>query len=189
MKLLKRYANRRLYDADTSQTITLDDVARLISEGHDVQIIDNVSGQDITSRVLGQTFLKVSTDHYNLDFSNYLLSALIREVKTNVSGLFSQLIGSGIGLRHLTRDKLENIVRSMVEHGDVQLTEHHDYLGGLMEQVRSGHHEIRAKAEQGREILRTGLGDDQERKVEELSGKLDEMARLLSELKSGQSGA
>ena len=53
MKLLKRYANRRLYDADTSQTITLDDVARLISEGHDVQIIDNVSGQDITSRLLG----------------------------------------------------------------------------------------------------------------------------------------
>ncbi|HNL11066.1 MAG TPA: polyhydroxyalkanoate synthesis regulator DNA-binding domain-containing protein, partial [Turneriella sp.] len=58
MKLIKRYANRRLYDPETSRTITLDEVAQYVRDGIDIKVVDNTNGEDITRKVLGQTFLK-----------------------------------------------------------------------------------------------------------------------------------
>ncbi|EMG23947.1 PHB/PHA accumulation regulator DNA-binding domain protein [Leptospira interrogans serovar Copenhageni str. LT2050] len=68
MKLLKRYANRRLYDPETSKTITLEDVAEMIIKGEEIRVIDNMSGSDITPKILGQTFLKVSLGQRNEEF-------------------------------------------------------------------------------------------------------------------------
>ncbi len=52
--LIKRYASRRLYNTETSDYVTLDDIARLIREGRDVQIIDLKTGDDLTRQYLLQ---------------------------------------------------------------------------------------------------------------------------------------
>ena len=43
--LIKRYASRRLYNTETSDYVTLDDIAGFIRSGRDVQIIDLKSGE------------------------------------------------------------------------------------------------------------------------------------------------
>ncbi|MCU0824601.1 MAG: polyhydroxyalkanoate synthesis regulator DNA-binding domain-containing protein, partial [Leptospira sp.] len=101
MKLLKRYANRRLYDPETSSTITLEDVAKMIINGEEIKVQDNMSGEDITPKILGQTFLKVSLGQRNEDFSNFMLTSLIREAGRDVSGLFERLVLGGIGANYL----------------------------------------------------------------------------------------
>jgi polyhydroxyalkanoate synthesis repressor PhaR len=55
---LRRYPNRRYYDATRSQHLTLEDIFRLISEGHQVQVNDSKTGEDITVRVLAQLILE-----------------------------------------------------------------------------------------------------------------------------------
>ena len=40
--LIKRYASRRLYNTETSDYVTLEDIAGLIREGRDVQIVDQI---------------------------------------------------------------------------------------------------------------------------------------------------
>ncbi len=55
---LRRYPNRRYYDAARSQHLTLEDIFRLICEGHQVQVNDSKSGEDITVRVLAQLILE-----------------------------------------------------------------------------------------------------------------------------------
>tara|TARA_B100000780_G_scaffold51038_1_gene31606 strand:+ start:82 stop:669 length:588 start_codon:yes stop_codon:yes gene_type:complete len=52
--LVKRYASRRLYNTETSDYVTLDDIAGFISDGRDVQIIDLKSGDDLTRQYLLQ---------------------------------------------------------------------------------------------------------------------------------------
>ena len=52
--LIKKYANRRLYDTTTSQHITLDGVRKLIIAGSDVEIVDDASGDDLTRALLLQ---------------------------------------------------------------------------------------------------------------------------------------
>ena len=55
---LRRYPNRRYYDSARSQHLTLEDIFRLICEGHQVQVNDSKSGEDITVRVLAQLILE-----------------------------------------------------------------------------------------------------------------------------------
>ena len=52
--LIKKYANRRLYDTTSSKHITLEGIHNLIVQGHDVTIIDDTSGDDISRSVLLQ---------------------------------------------------------------------------------------------------------------------------------------
>lgn len=52
--LIKRYASRRLYNTETSDYVTLEDIASFIREGRDVQIVDLKSGDDLTRQYLLQ---------------------------------------------------------------------------------------------------------------------------------------
>lgn len=52
--LIKKYSNRRLYDTNTSQHITLDGIRSLIIAGSDVEIVDDTTGEDITRSLLLQ---------------------------------------------------------------------------------------------------------------------------------------
>jgi hypothetical protein len=46
--VIKRYPNRKLYDTEAGRYITLEDVAALICRGHEVQVVDHVTGEDLT---------------------------------------------------------------------------------------------------------------------------------------------
>jgi polyhydroxyalkanoate synthesis repressor PhaR len=52
--LIKKYENRRLYDATNSRYINLEEVAQLVQQGFDVQVVDATSGEDITRVILTQ---------------------------------------------------------------------------------------------------------------------------------------
>ena len=51
---IKKYANRRLYDTESSSYITLDRLAQMVREGREFQVVDAKSGEDITRQVLTQ---------------------------------------------------------------------------------------------------------------------------------------
>lgn len=57
--LIKRYASRRLYNTESSDYVTLEDIARFIRAGREVQIIDLKSGDDLTRQYL----LQIIADH------------------------------------------------------------------------------------------------------------------------------
>ena len=51
---IKKYANRRLYDTESSSYITLDRLAEMVREGREFEVLDAKSGDDITRQVLTQ---------------------------------------------------------------------------------------------------------------------------------------
>ncbi len=53
-RLIKKYANRRLYDASQSRHITLDDIRGLIVKGEKVRVLEDKTGHDITRHILLQ---------------------------------------------------------------------------------------------------------------------------------------
>lgn len=74
--LIKRYANRKLYNTQTSRYITLKGIADLLEAGEDVRVIDNESGEDITSITLSQ--ILVDTERSNRAVPGSLLSGLFQ---------------------------------------------------------------------------------------------------------------
>lgn len=74
--LIKRYANRKLYNTKASRYITLKGIADLLEAGEDVRVIDNESGEDITSITLSQ--ILVDTERANRAVPGNLLSGLFQ---------------------------------------------------------------------------------------------------------------
>ncbi len=55
--IIKKYANRRLYNTSSSSYITLEDLARMTREGVDFQVVDAKTGSDITHSILTQIIM------------------------------------------------------------------------------------------------------------------------------------
>jgi len=55
--LIKKYANRKLYDTRTSRYITLEGIAELVRDGHEIKVVDRETGQDLTQVILSQIVL------------------------------------------------------------------------------------------------------------------------------------
>ena len=56
--IIKKYANRRLYNTQSSSYITLDDLSRMTREGLDFQVLDAKTGADITHQILTQIIME-----------------------------------------------------------------------------------------------------------------------------------
>lgn len=56
--VIKKYANRRLYDTETSSYITLELLSQMTREGRDFVVVDAKSGEDITHNVLTQIIME-----------------------------------------------------------------------------------------------------------------------------------
>ncbi|MBI3457913.1 MAG: hypothetical protein HY002_19210 [Candidatus Rokubacteria bacterium] len=60
--LIKRYANRKLYDQSRSRYVTLEELEELIRQGREIRVVDAVSGEDLTSLTLAQIILENQRD-------------------------------------------------------------------------------------------------------------------------------
>ncbi|MEO5706936.1 MAG: polyhydroxyalkanoate synthesis repressor PhaR [Alteraurantiacibacter sp.] len=60
--IIKKYANRRLYNTRSSSYITLDDLARMTRDGTDFQVLDAKTGADITHAILTQIIMEEETN-------------------------------------------------------------------------------------------------------------------------------
>ncbi len=59
--IIKKYANRRLYDTSTSSYVTLDHLSDLVRRGIDFEVVDAKSGEDLTRQVLTQIIFEKET--------------------------------------------------------------------------------------------------------------------------------
>ena len=60
--VIKKYGNRRLYDTAGSRYVNLDDIARFVREGKELQVVDAKTGQDLTRVTLTQVIMEDAKD-------------------------------------------------------------------------------------------------------------------------------
>ena len=76
--VIKKYENRRLYDTANSRYVNLDEVAQLIQSGKNVQVVDAVTGEDLTRLVLTQIIVedaKTPNSNFPLDVLRQMVVA------------------------------------------------------------------------------------------------------------------
>ena len=91
--LVKRYASRRLYNTETSDYVTLEDIATFIREGREVQIVDLKSGDDLTRQYL----LQIIAEHESRGESVLgvdLLTDLVRSYTSQASSVVPQFLAA-----------------------------------------------------------------------------------------------
>ena len=91
--LIKRYASRRLYNTETSDYVTLEDIADLIRTGRDVQIIDLKTGDDLTRQYLLQIVAENEARGGNV-LPVEVLTDLVRSYATGMQSILPEFLAN-----------------------------------------------------------------------------------------------
>jgi polyhydroxyalkanoate synthesis repressor PhaR len=99
-RVIKRYANRKLYDTQHSRYVTLDQISEMIRAGDDVKIVDNKTKEDLTSVTLAQiifeeekkqrSFLPLQAMRNIIQHGGESFSQLVSEAQKRVAGILPQ---------------------------------------------------------------------------------------------------
>ncbi len=103
--LIKRYASRRLYNTETSDYVTLEDIAGFIREGRDVQIVDLKSGDDLTRQYL----LQIIAEHESKGESVLpisVLNDLVRTYSTQATSVVPDFLASSFEMLREGQSKM-----------------------------------------------------------------------------------
>jgi polyhydroxyalkanoate synthesis repressor PhaR len=95
-RLIRKYANRRLYDAQDSRHVTLDDLRKLIAGGERIKVVDDRSGDDITRSILLQII--ANQEQFGTPvLSLQLLEAIIRFYGNPIQQMLTSYLEQSIG--------------------------------------------------------------------------------------------
>lgn len=110
--LIKRYASRRLYNTETSDYVTLEDIASFIREGREVQIVDLKSGDDLTRQYL----LQIIAEHESRGESVLpvdVLTDLVRSYTSQASSVVPQFLAASFEMLREGQSKMmENMAKA-----------------------------------------------------------------------------
>ncbi len=110
--LIKRYASRRLYNTETSDYVTLEDIATFIREGREVQIVDLKSGDDLTRQYL----LQIIAEHESRGESVLgvdLLTDLVRSYTTQASSVVPDFLSASFEMLREGQSKaMDNMTKA-----------------------------------------------------------------------------
>jgi polyhydroxyalkanoate synthesis repressor PhaR len=161
--LIKRYANRKLYNTATSRYITLKGIAELIEAGEQVRVIDNETTEDITSVTLSQ--ILVDTERSSRRVPGTVLSDLIQR-----SGdvLYSAL-KRGVGDASEGFEELQRNVRKLIGSRD----------GGRREWIAFASPDLDRLVQKAVERVLRALDLPRRSDLEALEDRLDRLSELL----------
>jgi polyhydroxyalkanoate synthesis repressor PhaR len=112
--VIKKYANRRLYNTDTSSYITLEDLAKMTRENVDFSVIDAKSGDDITHTILTQIIVEQeSTGEQMLPVS--FLRDLISMYGNSMQAMMPSYLEASMASFRKNREQLHEAFQKGVE--------------------------------------------------------------------------
>ena len=117
MRVIKRYSNRKLYDTATKQYITLDQIAELVRQSEDLQVIDNETGDDLTTLTLTQIILE--QEKKNKEFlPRSVLSALVEAGGKPINTL-RQHLEKPLGILRQVDEEIERRIHILIQRGEI----------------------------------------------------------------------
>lgn len=109
--LIKRYASRRLYNTETSDYVTLEDIAKFIRTGREVQIIDLKSGDDLTRQYLLQIIAEHESRGENV-LPVDVLTDLVRSYTTSAQSVVPQFLAASF---EMLREGQSHIMENLTQ--------------------------------------------------------------------------
>lgn len=117
MRQIKRYPNRKLYDTVEKRYVTLNAIARLIRQGHDVHVTDHATGEDLTAITLTQIIFEQEKQQAGF-LPRSVLTGLVQAGGERLSTLRRALV-LPLGLRAHVDDEIERRLRALVAQGEL----------------------------------------------------------------------
>ncbi|MEE4316629.1 MAG: polyhydroxyalkanoate synthesis repressor PhaR [Erythrobacter sp.] len=171
--LIKRYASRRLYNTETSDYVTLEDIAGFIRAGREVQIVDLKSGDDLTRQYLLQIIAEHESKGENVLPVN-VLTDLVRSYTDSAQSMMPQFLSMSF---------------EMFRDGQAKMMENMEKMNPMS--AMPGYDAMRAQQEAFLKAMTGGMGnwsgpapEGEGATAGDEKQELEEMRRQLAEMKS-----
>ena len=161
MKIIKRYQNRKLYDTQASKYVTLDDIAQMVKNGEDVQVVDNKTKKDLTSVTLAQIVFEEQKQRKE-PLPLFTLKRIIQSSGESIQDFIEKFIVPGLSSIQQAREELEKYINGLITRGSLS----HD---------------------EGRTILRDFLASSQ-KNIDVIQRRFDDRIKLVLSRMKGYSG-
>jgi polyhydroxyalkanoate synthesis repressor PhaR len=191
-RVIRRYANRRLYDTLEKRVITLSELANLVEDGAEIQVIDHGSGEDITELTLAKVFLLNTKKRRKALFLPIFLLEMMKERGHTFLDLLKSSLSIGGGTFLLIERKTREFLKKMVDIGKLSQSEEkkiREILDGEVEAEDTELKELlyRVLKEAWAELGVPSKEDIDELRVElsDLNTRLNRIEELLEEILKG----
>jgi polyhydroxyalkanoate synthesis repressor PhaR len=113
-RVIKKYPNRRLYDAAVSAYVTLEDIRRLVKEGVKFKVVDAKTEEDITRSILLQVILELEERGKPI-FSQGMLEQIIRSYGDAMQGFMTAYLEESLAVFLKQQTQMREQMASLLE--------------------------------------------------------------------------
>lgn len=172
--VIKRYENRKLYDPQARAYVTLADLARVVADGGEIQVVDQKTGEDLTTLVLAQVVLE-GVKERTADVPRQVLTRLIR-LAARPAAAWAEPAQEAAAR---ARSEAERIAAGLIAKGRLTLDEalavRQEIAGSVQRLVADAQHGIESRF---RGLFEAAGGPGQ--KLRTLEEKLDAFGQVLA---------
>ena len=122
MHLIKKYANRKLYDTTDKKYISRVRLSKLIKQGQDVEIIDNETGEDITASIVS-SLIATTRGKAGATVSSGVLIQLFRRGSNAVTDYAKRYMSLWQRSFVMAEDEIDNMVKGLVKNKEISTSE------------------------------------------------------------------
>lgn len=187
MRLIKRYKNRRLYDTERKQVVTLDELGEYLHDGVKFVVIDNSSGKDITLTTLTAALgdqLKREEKSKNYV---HIIKELAAKGGAETVDILKKTALAGLGLFTLSKERAEEIVEELIKRGELAKGEKAEAVRDLIDKAEKRSKELKEKIDEQVKKTTEKFKSQTKDELKNINERLDELTEAVENLekKSG----
>jgi polyhydroxyalkanoate synthesis repressor PhaR len=179
MPVIKRYPNRKLYDTEAKQYITLEEIAGLIRRGSEVRVVDNATGEDLTALTLTQVILELEKKQSGF-FPRSILTGLIQSGGDRLNAL-QRSLSSSLSFWHQIDEEIKRRIQVLISQGELTEGEGRNLVEKLIAQETQSISETRLQEDLERIMAQRQIPSHQD--LQNLLDQLDSLGTKLEELR------
>lgn len=183
IRIIKKYQNRKLYDTKTSQYVTLEDIARLIKTGEEVQVVDNQTKSDVTAIILTQ--ILYDQEKYKKSIMPItMLKNMVQSGSGSVYEFMQKFVSQNVSNIHNAKVEAERYIDRLVVQGELSKAEGKNLIKELINSAQRGVDEIQNKIDERIKSALTKMKkvSELQTNISHLHQKLDTIERRVDEL-------
>jgi len=181
MHQIKKYANRKMYDITDKRYITMDQLSKLIKSGEEVSIIDNITGDDLTSAIVSQLIGREKEDK-DRGVSPRMLMQLLRRGGGTLSDYAKKYTSLWQHAFTMAEDEVDKLVNKLVKEKELSQSEgsklKKDIIGYTDSLKTWISDSIDKRISEALDVMHLPTKDN----VIELSAKVDALAKRIEKL-------
>ena len=187
MHLIKKYANRKMYDTTDKTHISRAKLAELIKKGEEVTIIDNRTGEDLTTAIVSQLIgLESKKNEDDGIVSSRFMMQLLRKGGGTLTDYAKKYVSLWQGALTMAEDEIDKLVNRLVKNKELSLSEGNrlkkeiiGYTNSLKSWISES---IDNRVGEVLDAMHVAKNDD----IKALADKVDALAKKVKQLETAQ---